>query len=300
MSNLENIPIKETIEHIRNKRIENRRKFDENYKKAEKLIESGKFEEAQKLTREDVLGYYPVYAEAEKKEKAGKLEEAAELYWRNIYTNGTDAPANFKRLLVVLGKLGRLSDELKVAEIYLKFINKSDYPKIEKRIEGIKRKMSKWPFATSDNTVFAIRFAYQKAFGTLQTRRTLFEIRQIFAYYKSEIMKMFPINKKLCLLNSFLNKYADTMRFFAWELKKFRTRKYITEKMRDFPFRFFGDTDRENIFFNAVANAFFEMCLISAFKLSNDTSKGAYTIKNFRDDKKCQGDGSYDNKIKKK
>lgn len=97
-------------------------------------------------------------------------------------------------------------------------------------------------------------------------------------------MKMFPINKKLCLLNSFLNKYADTMRFFAWELKKFRTRKYITEKMRDFPFRFFGDTDRENIFFNAVANAFFEMCLISAFKLSNDTSKGAYTIKNFRDD----------------
>jgi len=143
MSNFENIPIKEIIEHIRNKRIENRRKFDENYKKAEKLIESGKFEKAQKLTREDVLGYYSVYAEAEKKEKAGKLEEAAELYWRNIYTNGTDGPANFKRLLIVLGKLSRLSDELKVAEIYLKFINKSDYPKIKKRIEDIKGKMSK-------------------------------------------------------------------------------------------------------------------------------------------------------------
>ena len=143
MSNLENIPVKEAIEHIRNKRIENRKKFDENYKKTEKLIESGKFEEAQKLTREDVLGYYPVYAEAEKKEKAGKLEEAAELYWRNIYNNGTDAPANFKRLLIVLGKLGRLSDELKVAEVYLKFVGKSDYLKIEKRIEGIKGKMSK-------------------------------------------------------------------------------------------------------------------------------------------------------------
>jgi len=143
MSNLENIPVEEAIEHIKNKRIENRRKFDENYKRAEKLIESGKFEEAQKLTQEDVLGYYPDYAEAEKKEKAGKLEEAAELYWRNIYTNGTDAPASFKRLLIVLRKLGRLSDELKVAEIYLKFVNKSDYPNIEKRIEGIKVKMSK-------------------------------------------------------------------------------------------------------------------------------------------------------------
>jgi hypothetical protein len=135
--------VKEVVKYIKKKRIANKRKFDENYKKAEKLIESGKFKEAQKLTREDVLGYYPVYAEAEKKEKAGKLEEAAELYWRNIYTNGTDGPANFKRLLIVLGKLGRLSDELKVAEIYLKFINKSDYPKIEKRIKGIKGKMSK-------------------------------------------------------------------------------------------------------------------------------------------------------------
>lgn len=143
MLNLKNISVKEAIEYIKNKRIENRRKFDGNYKKAEKLIESGKFEEAQKLTQEDVLGYYPVYAEAEEKEKAGKLEEAAELYWRNIYTNGTDAPANFKRLLIVLGKLDRLSDELKVAEIYLEFVNKNDYSKIEKRIEGIRGKMSK-------------------------------------------------------------------------------------------------------------------------------------------------------------
>ncbi len=33
MSNLENILVKEAIEHIRNKIIANRRKFDENYKK---------------------------------------------------------------------------------------------------------------------------------------------------------------------------------------------------------------------------------------------------------------------------
>lgn len=96
-------------------------------------------------------------------------------------------------------------------------------------------------------------------------------------------MKIFPINEKLCLLSSFLNKYANTMNFFAWELKKFCTKKYIIEKIRDFPFHLFGDTGR-NVFFNTVANTFFEMCLISAFKLSNDTSKGSYTIKKFRNE----------------
>ena len=113
--------VEEILENMKNKRIANRRKFHENLIKAEKLIEFGKFVEAQKLTREDVVVYYHVYAEAEKKEKAGKLEEAAELYWTNISTNGTDAPANFTRLMVILKKLGRLSEALKVSEIYDKY-----------------------------------------------------------------------------------------------------------------------------------------------------------------------------------
>jgi len=113
--------VEEIVEYIKNKRIANRRKFHENHKKAEKLVESGKFDEAQKLTQKDVVVYYHVYAEAEKKEKAGKLEEAAELYWINISTNGTDAPANFTRLMVILKKLGRLSEALKVSEIYDKY-----------------------------------------------------------------------------------------------------------------------------------------------------------------------------------
>ena len=96
-------------------------------------------------------------------------------------------------------------------------------------------------------------------------------------------MKIFPINKKLCLPKSFLNEYADTMLFFSWELKKFRTNKYVIEKIRDFPFHLFGDAGR-NIFFNAVVNTFFEMCLISAFKLSNDKSKNAYTLKKFKNE----------------
>ena len=66
---LKTILIEEVVEYIKKKRIANKRKFDENYKKAFELIDSGKSEEAQKLTQEDVLGYYPVYAEAEKRKK---------------------------------------------------------------------------------------------------------------------------------------------------------------------------------------------------------------------------------------
>ncbi len=113
--------VEEVVEYIKKKRIANKRKFDENYKKVFELIDSGKSEEAQKLTQEDILGYYPVYEEAEKKEKAGKLEEAVELYWTNISTNGTDAPGNFYRLMVVLKKLGLLSEKLKVSKIYDEF-----------------------------------------------------------------------------------------------------------------------------------------------------------------------------------
>jgi hypothetical protein len=43
------------------------------------------------------------------------------LYWTNISTNGTDAPANFTQLMIILKKLGRLSEALKVSEIYDKY-----------------------------------------------------------------------------------------------------------------------------------------------------------------------------------
>jgi len=96
-------------------------------------------------------------------------------------------------------------------------------------------------------------------------------------------MKIFPFNKEICLTNTYLKEYKKNMMLFAWVLKKFRTNKYIIEKIRDFPFHLFGDSDG-NKFFSAVFDTFFEMCLISAFKLSNDTSKGAYTIKKFRNE----------------
>ncbi len=96
-------------------------------------------------------------------------------------------------------------------------------------------------------------------------------------------MDIFQIDEKLCLLKSFLKKYTNTMRFFHSELTTFCTNKYIIEKIRDFPFHIFGESDRD-VFFNAVANAFFHMCLNTAFKLSNDQSESAYTMKSFRND----------------
>jgi hypothetical protein len=94
-------------------------------------------------------------------------------------------------------------------------------------------------------------------------------------------MKIFPFNEKLCLPNSYLKEYTETMSYFQWELENFCINKYIIEKIRDFPFHLFGDAEG-NIFFNAVANTFLNMCIITAYRLSNDKSKDAYPIKKFQ------------------
>jgi hypothetical protein len=90
-----------------------------------------------------VVAYFPVYQKAEKLEKEGNLEEAAKIYWSNIYENGTDAPANFKRLLIVLSKLGRKKEELAVAKIYSSFVKEKELEKLKKRIINIEKKLSK-------------------------------------------------------------------------------------------------------------------------------------------------------------
>lgn len=141
LDQLTEMDIDEAVSKIKEKRKQNQKKFNENYKKAESLINKGQYQKAQKLTSEDVTGYFQVYSSAEKLEKAGKLEDAAKTYWRNIFENGTDAPANFKRLLIVLSKLGRKKEELSVALIYLAFVKEKEREKIKKRIENIRKKL---------------------------------------------------------------------------------------------------------------------------------------------------------------
>jgi hypothetical protein len=141
LDELTGINVKEIISVIKKKRENNIKKFEEIYAKAEKLISQGKVQKAQDLTSQDVLSYFPVYKKAEKLEKEGNLEEAAEIYWSNIYKNGTDAPANFKRLLIVLSRLDRKKEELSVAKIYSAFVKGKDREKLERRIENIRNKI---------------------------------------------------------------------------------------------------------------------------------------------------------------
>ena len=141
LDQLADINIDKAVSTIRNKRIDNQRKFESNYEKAKALIKKGQTQKAQELTSQDVLGYFPVYQKAEKLEKEGKLEEAAKIYWSNIYENGTDAPANFKRLLIVLSKLGRKKEELTVAKLYTSFVKDKELDKLKKRILNIEKKL---------------------------------------------------------------------------------------------------------------------------------------------------------------
>jgi hypothetical protein len=88
--------------------------------------------------------YWAIFLSIKKQkswEKEGKLEEAAKIYWSNIYENGTDAPANFKRLLIVLSKLGRKKEELTVAKLYTSFVKDKELDKLKKRILNIEKKL---------------------------------------------------------------------------------------------------------------------------------------------------------------
>lgn len=142
LNELADINIDKAVSTIRNKRKDNQRKFKSNYEKAKALIRKGQTQKAQELTSQDVVAYFPVYQKAEKLEKEGNLEEAAKTYWSNIYENGTDAPANFKRLLIVLSKLGRKKEELSVAKIYSSFVKEKELDKLKKRISNIKKKIN--------------------------------------------------------------------------------------------------------------------------------------------------------------
>jgi len=132
---------KRIIDEIKIKRHLNEQKQDRNYNKAIGLTNEGKFETAIKISSEDDLGFYNYYQLAQKNEKRGKIIKAAEIYWFNIFHNGTDAPGNFNRLLILLRKMKDFEKEYKIARIYKSFVNESQFEKIDKRIETIKKKI---------------------------------------------------------------------------------------------------------------------------------------------------------------
>lgn len=131
----------EIIRKIRIKRQKNMQLFENNYNTRLKLIDSGKSEEAYQIDSFDP-GYFEFYQDAQEEEEKGNLKRAAEIYWYNIFNNGTDAPANFSRLLILLRKLKEFEKELVVARVYRNFSDGKKLETIDKRIETIKQKMN--------------------------------------------------------------------------------------------------------------------------------------------------------------
>jgi len=140
LNSLADIDIRKAKESIKKQRKKNLKKFDANYEKAKKLIQKGRSDEAQELTSKDVLGYHKTFAKAQSLEKEENLKEAAIIYWFNIYENGTDAPANFNRLLIILRKLKLYKAELSIALIFSDFVKNKNKGKLDRRINTIKNK----------------------------------------------------------------------------------------------------------------------------------------------------------------
>lgn len=133
----------EIINQIIIKRQKNEQLFLDNLVKQEKLLAKRKYEEVNNLSSIDILSYFEYYQYAQKEEKKENFERAAEIYWYNIFNNGTDAPASFDRLLILLRKLKEFEKELVVARVYRNFVHENKIDKIDKRIETIKKKIDK-------------------------------------------------------------------------------------------------------------------------------------------------------------
>lgn len=142
MIGLEQISVDEAIERIERRRKERRLQLEERNRLAMELIGLGRLKEAKRLIEESTSEQLTMFARAEDCENCGELEEAAKLYWRNIFVNGADATANFKRLMEVLERLERCDCEIKVARIYLHFADRYESETLENRIRQLKSRLS--------------------------------------------------------------------------------------------------------------------------------------------------------------
>lgn len=142
MVDFEKISVDEAVEHIKRRRAECRNRLEENNRLVMELISLGRLKEAKRLIDEGGSRHYALFAKAEEYENEGNLEAAVDCYWENIYVNGADACANFKRLMDVLRRIDCCEGELKVAEIYLNFSDRFETEEISARISELRRTMA--------------------------------------------------------------------------------------------------------------------------------------------------------------
>lgn len=134
---------REILDHIQSMRYKNLQKQEENFEKALAHIDKGNFNAANRLLSKDVVSFYDYYLLGQAEEKNGNISRAAEIYWFNIYHNGTEAFGSFERLMILLRKMNDFQKEYKIAKLYRNFVNVSNFDKIDKRIETITKKMKK-------------------------------------------------------------------------------------------------------------------------------------------------------------
>lgn len=142
MMGLEKISVKDAIDLIEQRRDERRIKLEERNRFAMELISLGRLREAKKLIEESTSEQLTMFARAENCENCGELEEAAKLYWHNIFVNGADASANFKRLMDILERLDKCDCEMKVAKIYLHFADRYESGPLEHKIDELKNRLA--------------------------------------------------------------------------------------------------------------------------------------------------------------
>lgn len=142
MVDFEKISVAEAVEHIKKQRTESRHRLEESNRLVMELISLGRLKEAKKLIDEGGSKHYSLFAKAEEYENEGNLEAAVDCYWENIYVNGADACANYKRLMNVLHRIDCCEGELKVAEIYINFSDRFEADEISARIAELRRMMT--------------------------------------------------------------------------------------------------------------------------------------------------------------
>ena len=143
LDKIKDIDIEVAIKKISNTQLLNSKLAEEKRLKAQELVSKGRYKEACKLDGIDTEYFLEVYQKGLEAEENKEFKKAANIYWHNIYINGTIAPASYNRLLILLRKMDMIEEEFIVAQIYLNFVFDNKKGEILKRIETIKNKLAK-------------------------------------------------------------------------------------------------------------------------------------------------------------
>lgn len=131
------------VRHIMKTRKQNLQNFHDLSDIRIKLIRIEEFNLHNEAAQIDLLGFYQNYVKAKEAEDHGDNPKAIHLYWDNIYRFGTDAPANFDRLLILLRKEQMYMHEMALIAVFIPFASDGKAEKLLKRRESVAKLIQK-------------------------------------------------------------------------------------------------------------------------------------------------------------